>query len=145
MTPAPIVEHANHDQGEHDAPRHDRLDLKPLYIDHAGERWRVHDCAYRDRKFARVAIESPRAKYRVFVSESGWRKAYLFKREDSRSIDRAGEQIARAGFIQPFPANHKPIDWREEANRRDAETRPSRVVARAMAKAAAVARGDCIR
>lgn len=109
---------------------------RPFYLNHAGERWRVYDCDYADRRFRPVPLESKRARYRVFVSESGWRKARLFQKGESRALDAAAEQIARAGYITPFPASYQPPDWRDEANRRDAGARWSRWVGRAMAKAA---------
>jgi hypothetical protein len=86
----------------------------PVYVEVAGERWRVHDCSYAAGRMRRLPLASPHATYRVFVSASGWRKAYRFPPREPRTLDtdRLPGQLSAARFIAPFPADYTAPDWR---------------------------------
>lgn len=84
--PAPMLEHIG----------------EALYLtDDTGQRWRVHDAHFTGGKPRRVALGAAKANTRYFVSASGERRAYSFRREDSRALDAAtlAVHFAGAGWV----------------------------------------------
>ena len=83
----------------------------PLYFEDAtGERWRVHDAHFTRGKPHRVALGAPSANTRYFVSASGERRAYIFRRDDSRALDEVTLSLhfSGAGWVSPqsfYPAD----------------------------------------
>lgn len=111
---------------------------KVYFITPDGDRWRVYDCAFADRRMTPLSFPSSRAVYRVFKSESGWRRAHKFTRGEIRepTVSRVAAQLKSSGFVAPFPPGYRPADWRTDSRRRGEQSLASFIARRAHASAA---------
>lgn len=83
-----------------------------IYLEIDGERWRVYDCTIsKTGSFRRQPTPSSRAKYRVFVSAAGVRRAHQFTWREIRELTalRLEAQFKRAGYLASRPAD--PDDY----------------------------------
>ena len=80
------------------------------FTDSAGVRWRVHDCCFgrplaRPGHRKRLPLEAPGVNTRYFVNAAGDRRAYTFKRAESRrlTLDECARQFAESGYLKAGP------------------------------------------
>jgi hypothetical protein len=82
------------------------------FISNAGERLRVHDCAFgpplcRPHHRRVMTLEDPRANHRYFVPEMGVARVYRFTKGESRELksERLAVQLRGAGFVSTSGMN----------------------------------------
>lgn len=80
------------------------------FTDAAGVRWRVHDCCdgqqlARPGHRKRLPLEAPGVNTRYFVNGAGDRRAYAFKRAESRrlTLDECARQFVESGYLKAGP------------------------------------------
>ena len=71
-----------------------------------GERFRVLDTAFRDRRHRVVTLASAEAQYRLFRPEHGQRRAYRFRPGESRTLD--VREVVRQFQASEFLASEPP-------------------------------------
>jgi len=92
-------------------PRLERLAAdRADFTDSTGECWRVHDRAFgpplaRPGYRRRLALESQGTNTRYFVNAKGERRAYSFKRTESRrlTLDDCARQFSESGYCWKGP------------------------------------------
>jgi hypothetical protein len=77
----------------------------PVYLEVAGERWRVHDTRFVSGRHVRTPLPSSHATHRIFVNEKGVRRAYAFTRGENRQLSATAleAQLRRAGYLASKP------------------------------------------
>lgn len=92
--------------------RIERQGEKVYYVDADGSRWRVHDCCFGPPLAPpgyriRLSLEAPGTNTRYFVNAATERRAYTFKRWESRrlTVDDRARQFAKSGYCWKGPHN----------------------------------------
>lgn len=77
----------------------------PIYLEVAGERWRVHDVKFENRRYHRTKLPSSFATHRIFVSAAGVRRSHQFTRGEDRqvSVTALEAQLRRAKYLAKDP------------------------------------------